>query len=451
MNRMTVALLAALDALIVAAIGIGVALVPLTVLWAAQFHLAVDWGAFWRAAADIWLLGHGVNLTITLPATLAAGLGVAQATAPFQVTIAVLGFAVLAVLMGVRTGTRAAETPFRATGAISAIAAYGAIGAIVTLAAGRAIVQPSLWQGIVLPTFVFGIGVLIGEGVGAARADDTAASWPGLLRSWRQRLSQTTRDTIAAALRAGTAASAIVIAAAGVIVAILLIAKFGTVVGLYEQLQAGALGATVLTIAQLALLPNAVVWAASWLLGPGFAIGTGSSVSAVGTQLGPVPGVPLFGIVPQGTVVLGFAGLLVPVLAGFFAGALTRRRMARMPGGAPSAGRLTLIALAAGCVAGVELGLLAWWSSGAIGPGRLHDAGPNPWMVAGCAAVVIAIAAIVGILTGASRHDRGRTAVNETGFDPAASDSNTTLSNATPDSIGIYQRMTRGGRENDPS
>jgi hypothetical protein len=72
-------------------------------------------------------------------------------------------------------------------------------------------------------------------------------------------------------------------------------------------------------------------------------------------------------------------------------------------------------------------------------------------MVAGCAAVVIAIAAIVGILTGGSRHDRGRTAVNETGFDPAASDSNTTLSNATPDSIGIYQRMTRGGRENDPS
>jgi hypothetical protein len=404
MNRMTVALLAALDALIVAAIGIGVALVPLTVLWAVQFHLEVDWIAFWRAAADIWLLGHGVNLTISLPATLAAGFGVAHATVPFQVTISVLGFALLAVLMGVRTGMRAAETPFRATGAISAIAAYGIIGSIVTLTAGKAIVQPSLWQGIVLPTFVFGIGVLIGEGIGAARAGATGTRWRGL----SQRLSRATRFSIAAALRAGTAASALVIAAAGVAVAILLIAKFGTVVGLYEQLQAGALGAISLTIAQLALLPNAVVWAASWLLGPGFAIGTGSSVSAVGTQLGPIPGLPLLGIVPQGSVVLGFAGLLVPVLAGYFAAALTRRRMARLPGGAPSAGRLTLIALGAGCVAGIELGLLAWWSSGAIGPGRLHEAGPNPWTVAASAAVVIAIAAVVGILTGGQRHGEDR-------------------------------------------
>lgn len=450
MNRMTVALLAALDAVIVAAIGIGIVLVPLTVLWAVQFHLEVDWSAFWRAAADIWLLGHGVNLTITLPATLAAGLGFAQATVPFQVTIAVLGFAVLAVLMGVRTGMRAAETPFRLTGAISAISAYGVIGTVVTLTAGTAIVQPSLWQGIVLPTFVFGIGVLIGEGIGAARTGSPEQSWRGLRQGWRQRVSQTTRDTIAAALRAGTAASALVIAAAGVIVAILLIAKFGTVVGLYEQLQAGALGATALTIAQLALLPNAVVWTASWLLGPGFAIGTGSSVSAVGTQLGPIPGVPLLGIVPQGSAVLGFAGLLVPVLAGYFAAALTRRRMARMPGGAPSAGRLTVIALGAGCVAGIELGLLTWWSSGAIGPGRLHVAGPNPWMVAACAAVVIAIAAVVGILTGASRHGRGRTAVDQTDFDQTTSGASVKLSNATLGSTDAYQRVTRSEREDDP-
>jgi len=422
MNRMTVALLAALDALIVVAIGIGIALVPLTILWAVQFHLEVDWFTFWRAASDIWLLGHGVNLTITLSPTMAAGFGLTQATVPFQVTVAVLGFAVLAVLMGVRTGMRAAETPFRLTGAISAIVSYGILGTIVTLTAGKTVVQPSLWQGIVLPMFVFGIGVLIGEGIGAARAGrgllDTAAAPVGDTRrvagvagGWRSRiarLSPRTRASIAAALRTGTAASAMVIAASGVIVAVLLIARFGTVVGLYEQLQAGTLGATVLTMAQLAVLPNAVVWTASWLLGPGFAIGTGSSVSAVGTQLGPIPGLPLLGIVPQGHVALGFAGLLVPVLAGFFAATLTRRRMARTVGGAPSGGRLALIGLGAGCVAGIELGLLAWWSSGAIGPGRLHDAGPNPWMVAVCAAVVIAIAAIVGILTAAQHHTGGQ-------------------------------------------
>ena len=55
MNRTTVALLAALEAVIVAAVGLGIALVPLTILWAAQYHLAVDWFIFWRAAGDIWL------------------------------------------------------------------------------------------------------------------------------------------------------------------------------------------------------------------------------------------------------------------------------------------------------------------------------------------------------------------------------------------------------------
>ena len=57
MNRTTVALLAALEALIVVAIGLAICLVPLTVLWASQYHLGADWFAFWRAGADIWLVG----------------------------------------------------------------------------------------------------------------------------------------------------------------------------------------------------------------------------------------------------------------------------------------------------------------------------------------------------------------------------------------------------------
>lgn len=415
MNRITVVLLAALDALIVVAIGIGIVLVPLTVLWATQFHLAVDWSVFWKAAADIWLLGHGVNLTFALSPATAAALGLAQAGVPFQVTIAVLGFALLAVLMGARTGIRAAETPHPWTGAIAAVVVYGALGAVIALTAGSALVAVSLWQGIVLPAFVFGLGVTIGLGVGAARArravasDDRAAtpvagSWRPRIEVWFERhFSAGLRSEAAAALRAGTAASALVIAVAAVLVAVLLFGHFGTVVGLYEQVQAGFLGATALTVAQLALLPNAVIWTASWLLGPGFALGTGSSVSPVGTQVGPLPSLPLLGVLPEGSVALGFAGLLVPVLAGFLSATLLRRRMAQLPGAVPSSARLVLIALAAGVAAGAQLGLLAWWASGSIGPGRLHDAGPNGFVVAGCAAAAIAVGALVGILRAARR------------------------------------------------
>ncbi|MEO7015730.1 MAG: hypothetical protein ABI130_15735, partial [Leifsonia sp.] len=75
MNRTTVVLLAALEAVVVVAIGLGICLVPLTVLWAVQYHLAADWFVFWRAAADVWLVGHGVNLTVVLDARLGASLG----------------------------------------------------------------------------------------------------------------------------------------------------------------------------------------------------------------------------------------------------------------------------------------------------------------------------------------------------------------------------------------
>jgi hypothetical protein len=174
------------------------------------------------------------------------------------------------------------------------------------------------------------------------------------------------------------------------------------VIGLYEGLQAGALGGAALTIAQLAFLPDLVIWAASWLVGPGFAIGTGSSVSPVGTQLGPVPSLPLLGVLPPGNLALGFLGLLVPVLAGFIAAVVVHSRPPRtITGqtitGRPSGGWLFLTALGTGAVAGIELGLLAWASSGAAGPGRLHDVGPDPWLIGGIAAAEVAVAAVVGM------------------------------------------------------
>lgn len=434
MNRTTVALLAALEAVIVVAIGLAICLVPLTVLWATQYHLAADWFTFWRAAADVWLVGHGVNLTVVLDAQLGATLGLPTATAPFQITMAALGFAFLTAGLGVRTGTRAAETPYRATGAVTAVATFAALATIVTLTAKSAPVQPSLWQGIVLPAFVYALGVLSGLGFAALRvrsrggqatenargesatretatttttptattSTKTSAPTTPAAAAVRRRLEVvplTVRAASGAAFRAGTAAAALVVAGAGIILALLVFGNFGGIIGLYEQLQSGALGGAALTIGQLALLPNLVIWLASWLIGPGFAIGTGSSVSPIGTDLGPLPGLPLFGVIPPGGFAFGLVGVLVPLIAGFLAAALLRSRIAEARA-KHGTSWLFLIALGVGIVAGVELGLLAWWSSGAMGPGRLHDVGPNPWLVGSIAAAEVAVAAIVGLVPG---------------------------------------------------
>lgn len=418
MNRTTVALLAALEAVIVAAIGLAVCLVPLTVLWAAQYHLAGDFAIVWRATADIWLIGHGVDLTVTLDPQLVGSLGLPAAAAPFQLTIALLGFAALTAGLGVRTGLRAAETPYRSTGAVSAIAVFFLISVVVTATGGSELVQPSLWRGFVLPTFVYALGIGIGFVFAALRGvrepstdhadgarDDRSAPGRGApapvavaARSRVAAVPAPVRTAVLGALRAGSAATAIVIGLSALLLTLLIFGNYGAIIGLYEQLQTGVAGGIALTIAQLAFLPNLVVWLMSWLVGPGFAIGTGSTVSPIGTALGPLPGVPLFGVIPAHGYTFGLAGVIVPLLAGFLAAALLRGTRRAQTDGALA---LVLTALGIGVVAGIELGLLAWWSSGALGPGRLHDVGPNPWLVGALAAGEVAVAAVIGLLAGA--------------------------------------------------
>ena len=66
MTRRLTVLLAALEAVLGVAIGVAIPLVPLTIIWAAQFGFGPDWLIFWRGAVDVWLLGHGVDVTFTL-------------------------------------------------------------------------------------------------------------------------------------------------------------------------------------------------------------------------------------------------------------------------------------------------------------------------------------------------------------------------------------------------
>ncbi|RNE64004.1 cell division protein PerM [Cryobacterium tepidiphilum] len=410
MNRITTVLLAALEGLIVAAIGLGVALVPLTILWAAQFNLAIDWFVFWRAAVDVWLLGNGADLTVHLGDPVVGTLGLPAAGAPFPITIALLGFAALAAALGVRTGRRAAESHHRPVGVTASIATYAVVAALLTLSAdGGGVVQPAPLQGIVLPTLVFGAGVVFGAwalrprtatGEPAPRDDQPA----GRIRSRFEALDENTRHAIQAALRGGAAVCAAVIAVSALAVTVLVLAQYGTVIGLYETVQAGVAGGIALTVAQLAFLPNLVVWAAAWFVGPGFALGEGSSVSPLGTALGPVPGVPILGILPHGTLGYGFLGLLVPVLAGFVCAWLAGQRMPRSSP-EPGLGLQLATGFGIGLVAAVLLGLLAWWSGGALGPGRLSVVGPNPFLVAGLAFVEVGIAASLGAIA-ARRRDR---------------------------------------------
>ncbi len=144
------------------------------------------------------------------------------------------------------------------------------------------------------------------------------------------------------------------------------------------------------------MLPNLVLWAVAWLVGPGFAIGVGSHVSPLGTALGPLPALPVFGALPSGESSFGFAGILVPVVAAFLAGVAIRPALARAVG---YVSPLLVIAVAAGTgvVGGAVIGVLTAASAGAAGPGRLAVVGPDGLLVGLVAAAEFAVAAGIGL------------------------------------------------------
>lgn len=402
MNRPLTAVFAALEAALVVAIGIGIPLAPLTVLWGVQFGFSIDWAAFWRASVDIWLLGHGADLRIELDPDAATALGISGGDSNFVITIAALGFAIVTLALAIRAGRRVSETRFRLFGEIVAIGTFGALSLAATLTAVYPYARPSIWQGALLPTAIFATGVVIGSLRTRRHADDDSGS---SIADWIADWDPRVRTTVATALRGGAAAVAGLIAASSVVLAVLMTTHYARIISLYESLHTEILGGISLTIAQLAFLPNLVVWCASWLVGPGFAIGAGSTVGPLGTQLGPVPAIPILGALPEGDFAWGFLGLLLPVIAGFLAAIVVQPRLASGIG-AGHRTRWTIAAgLGIGLAGGILLGLLAWFSAGAAGPGRLVEVGPSPLAVGGFATLEIGIAAVIGLFT-ASRTPR---------------------------------------------
>ena len=149
MNRSLTALFAALEAVLVVGVGVGTPLIALTAMWASQYGFGVDWLVFWRAAVDSWLVGHGVDLHVTLDETLATSVGLPAASSAFAISIAPLGFALLTLLLSARAGRRVGETRYRNLGSIVAIGSFAFISTLLTLSALHPMARPSIAQGMV--------------------------------------------------------------------------------------------------------------------------------------------------------------------------------------------------------------------------------------------------------------------------------------------------------------
>jgi hypothetical protein len=164
----------------------------------------------------------------------------------------------------------------------------------------------------------------------------------------------------------------------------------------------GVAGQAGLMLVCMLYAPNVAAWATSYLIGPGFLIGTQTSVSAAHVTLGPLPAVPiLVGLPSTPSTIAGTLLLVGPLAAGMAAGWLLARRRLReaspsvlSPVPTYSWTGVLGAAVLAGPVAGLLVGLASLASSGSLGGGRLAEIGPRTIPVALVAAAVVAVGAI---------------------------------------------------------
>ncbi|MEV4666521.1 DUF6350 family protein [Microbacterium sp. LWO12-1.2] len=374
MQRLLVALLAAFDAVIAAAVGLVVLLAPLTLLWTLAFGATADWGALWPLTGTLWAFGHGVPLDVTIASEMLVALAIPSAAASFVVSVTPLAFLLFTLLFAARSGARAAKAGAWLLGALSGAAVFAVIAASVALSSRVEAAQTSLPLAIILPSAVYLVGAVCGgvriaweDGDGGLldRLHDVVDTWG----DWT--------PVPASVVRGAAFAVMGVTAAAAAAVALMTLFRGGEVVALFQASHVDALGATVMTLGQFAYLPTLIVWAASWIAGPGFAVGVGTAVSPAGTQLGVVPGIPILGLLPENSSIWMLIVVLIPIAAGAVAGWAVRSRLVweGTPLGMPPR---AAIAVGIGVVAAGVAAVAAALAHGSMGPGRLVEIGPAP-------------------------------------------------------------------------
>jgi len=398
-NRRQTFLIASLEAAILVAIGLGIFLAPLTLVWLIENDPNVDWLVAFRSAADFWLLGHGTRLVVP------SGEILDVAVPGFVISLIPLGLTILLARLAFNAGKRFLVATALWPGWLGGTLVYGSAALVISTLAYSEQIYPVSWQGVVFPALLFFVFQFLGSVFGEPDIlfeGDRVDQAPErdrirrFLSSLRLRLHWSIRSLIAPALRAGSAITVMLLMVSSLTVAIMIGINWIDITRLYESVQVSVLGAIVLTAGQLLLLPNVIIYVASWYTGVGFSIGTGSLISPLGSQVGPLPAVPMLGALPVGKLEFGMVAIVVVLLAAFIATLAIRKSADEIRFEFATAWSAAIsLGLAIALVASVQLGLLALLASGGAGPGRLNDIGVNPLLVMAVSFVEIAAVSIL--------------------------------------------------------
>lgn len=175
--------------------------------------------------------------------------------------------------------------------------------------------------------------------------------------------------------------------------AVALAVDFSTAANVMGQVGGGTGAVVLMVVLSIVLLPNAVAFSGSYLLGPGFSVGTGTLVTPGAVVLGPLPAFPMLAALPDDGATPGWTAWLVllPPLVGLVVAAWSQWTW-------PTTSYVEAAVRAAGggVAAGVLWGLAASLAGGAVGPGRMRDVAPFAGEVLLHAVAAFGLGALVG-------------------------------------------------------
>ncbi|MYW02799.1 DUF6350 family protein, partial [Streptomyces sp. SID3343] len=219
-----------------------------------------------RAIGAIWLAAHHIGFEVVEVAHTATG-SIEPIVTIVPVRLAPLGVTAPLVCMVFVLGRRLARGVVpTAIVLVTQASVYLGLLYAVACGLGTATVRP-----VFETILVAAAGVLAVATLGAL--GPTVVRWP--------------------AVRAGLAATAVLAAGGAVLVVVCLLTHTDRIRAVLAAAPDDAAGLVALTFLCAALVPNTIVWAASYAAGTGFVLGTTTTVAPTGTTLGALPELPL--------------------------------------------------------------------------------------------------------------------------------------------------------------
>ena len=373
----------------------------MSAVWATKGFGDMEFSSVAAMSAHLWLLIHGV------PLDLAAAFGASAGT----MTLVPLGLSVLPLLLCYRSGRRLARASYEGEFLIPVLSGSVTYALISSAMYGWASPHPQPLQALNAALVPLGI-VVAGLMWGGYREARSLSRMVGVDTAEQiSQMSQYSRwagSYAWAVVRAAVVAFVALVGLGAVLLGIGILAGWSQIVATYQELHAGAVGDTAVTLLQLGFLPNLVIYAIAWSTGAGFSFGAGTSVGLTSSDVGTLPMLPILGAVPESMGTFGLVGLLVPLGAGAIAGWWFLREgedhldewVALKVPFRPLSALISAVVL--GMMTGIMTSFgalwLGWISYGSLGIGRFTEVGAEPLTFAAHTALTVGAGVTFGML-----------------------------------------------------